>query len=113
MILEKRREIGVLMGLGATSGAIMRVFMYNGIVIGLFGSTLGCLAGVFLAYIQYRWRLIPLPGDIYFISTLPVLIRPLDVVSVYVSANAVCWLATLYPAWKASKILPAESIRFE
>jgi lipoprotein-releasing system permease protein len=57
--------------------------------------------------------LIPLPGDIYFIDTLPVLIRPLDAASVYITANVICWLATLHPAWKASKILPAESIRFE
>ncbi len=113
MILEKRREIGVLMGLGATSGAIMRVFMLNGIVIGFLGATIGTVAGLIVCYIQYRWQLIPLPGDIYFISKLPVLIRPLDVASVYIAANALCWLATLYPAWKASKILPAESIRFE
>jgi len=113
MILEKRREIGVLMGLGATSGAIMRLFMYNGIVIGFLGATAGTFLGVLLCYIQYRWRLIPLPGDIYFIDKLPVLIHPLDVVMVYVAANVICWLATLYPAWKASKVLPAESIRFE
>lgn len=113
MILEKRREIGVLMGLGATNGAIMRVFMFNGMIIGFLGATAGTLLGVLLCYIQYRWHLIPLPGDIYFMNTLPVLIRPLDVVTVYVAANVICWLATLYPAWRASRILPAESIRFE
>lgn len=113
MILEKRREIGVLMGLGATSGSVMRVFMFNGMVVGCLGATIGTLLGSLICYIQYRWQLIPIPGDIYFISKLPVLIRPLDVVSVFVSANLMCWLATLYPAWKASTILPAESIRFD
>jgi lipoprotein-releasing system permease protein len=113
MILEKRREIGVLMGLGAKTGAIMRIFMYSGIAIGFLGSTLGAITSVALCYAQWRWHLIPLPGDIYFIASLPVLVRPLDVVTVYLSANVICWLATLYPAWKASRILPADSIRFE
>ena len=113
MILEKRREIGILMSMGATSGSIMRVFMYNGIVIGFLGSTLGTALGVLVCYVQYRWQLIPLPGDIYFINKLPVLIRSLDVAAVFVSANVICWLATLYPAWSAARVLPAESIRFE
>ena len=113
MILEKKREIGILMSMGTSSGAIMRVFMFNGIVIGFLGSTIGTLLGVALCYVQFRWHLIPLPGDIYFIDRLPVLIKPLDVAGVYVASNVLCWLATLYPAWKASKVLPAESIRYE
>jgi len=113
MILEKKREIGILMSMGTTPGSIMRVFMLNGIVIGFIGATIGTLMGVALCYIQYRWRFIPLPGDIYFINTLPVLIRTFDVVVIYISANLICWLATLYPAWTASTMLPAESIRYE
>jgi len=113
MVLEKRREIGVLMGLGATSGAIMRVFMYNGVIIGFLGSTLGAALGLLFCYVQWRWHLIPLPGDIYFINALPVLVRPADVVCIYLAANAICWVATLYPAWRASRTLPAESIRYE
>ncbi|MBD3314826.1 MAG: FtsX-like permease family protein [Chitinivibrionales bacterium] len=113
MILEKRREIGILMGMGATSRSIMKVFVLNGAVIGFMGSTLGALLGVALCFVQYRWRLIPLPGDIYFIDTLPVLIMPFDVVAVYVAANIICLLAAVYPAWQASRMLPAESIRYE
>jgi lipoprotein-releasing system permease protein len=60
-----------------------------------------------------RWALIPLPGDIYFIDKLPVLIRSLDMLAVYLTANVICFTATLYPAWQASRILPAESLRFE
>jgi lipoprotein-releasing system permease protein len=73
----------------------------------------GTALGLLLCFVQYRWQLIPLPGDIYFINKLPVLIRSLDVAAVYVSANIICWLATLYPAWNASRVLPAESLRFE
>lgn len=113
MILEKRREIGILMSMGSSSRSIMRIFMVNGTVIGFLGSTIGTALGVLICYIQLRWQLIPLPGDIYFINKLPVLLRIVDIVSVYISANIICILAAGYPAWQASKMLPAESIRFE
>jgi lipoprotein-releasing system permease protein len=114
MILEKRREIGILMSMGATSGTITRIFMLNGIVVGVIGSTLGTALGLLICYIQQRWSLIPIPGDIYFINKLPVMIRWFpDVIAVYVTANLLCFLATLYPARLASKVLPAESIRIE
>ena len=114
MIQEKRREIGILMGMGATTGAIMKIFMLNGIIIGFLGSTLGMAVGLIVCYIQQRYALIPLPGDIYFINKLPVQIQwwP-DVALIYITANFICSLATLYPAWAASKMLPAESIRID
>ncbi|MBD3420921.1 MAG: FtsX-like permease family protein [Chitinivibrionales bacterium] len=113
MILEKRREIGILISMGATTGSIMKIFMLNGVVIGFLGSTLGALAGVLLCYLQYHFKLISLPGDIYFINKLPVLIRALDVIAIYLAANLICFVATLYPALQASRILPAESLRYE
>lgn len=113
MILEKWREIGILMGMGASSGTILRIFMYCGSVVGLAGSLAGTVLGTVLCVVQQKWQLIPIPGDIYFIDRLPVHIYAVDVVAVFVVANVVCWIATLYPAWKASKVLPAESMRFE
>jgi lipoprotein-releasing system permease protein len=113
IILEKRREIGILMGMGATSRAIMKIFMLNGVFIGLIGSTIGTSIGVVLCWLQYHYNLIPLPGDVYFITTLPVLIRPLDAALVFVSANVICFLATIYPALAASRIMPAEAIRID
>jgi lipoprotein-releasing system permease protein len=112
-IFEKRREIGILMSMGATSSSILRIFMTYGMVVGFVGSTVGVLLGVILCYIQYHWRLIPLPGDVYFIDKLPVIIRSIDVIAVYAVANIIAWLTTIYPAYKASKTLPAESIRYE
>ena len=114
MIQDKRREIGILMSMGATTGSVMKIFMINGIVIGFLGSTLGTAVGLIVCFIQQRWALIPLPGDIYFINKLPVQIQwwP-DVLVIYVTANVICSLATLYPAWLASKMLPAESIRID
>jgi lipoprotein-releasing system permease protein len=113
MIYEKRREIGILMSMGTTSRSIMRVFMLNGTVVGFIGSTLGAALGAAICIAQFRWGFIPLPGDIYFIETLPVLVQPLDVVAVFMAANCICLLAAGYPAWRASKMLPAESIRYE
>jgi len=113
MILEKRREIGILMSMGATSGAVMRVFMLNGVVVGFFGSTIGVALGAALGYVQQRWQLIPIPGDLYFINKLPLVVSPLDVAMVYIAANVICWLATLYPAKQAASLLPAESIRYD
>ena len=112
-IFEKRREIGILMSMGATSSSILRIFMTYGIVVGFVGSTVGVSLGVILCFIQYHWRLIPLPGDVYFIDKLPVIIRSIDVFAVYAVANIIAWLTTIYPAYKASRTLPAESIRYE
>jgi lipoprotein-releasing system permease protein len=112
-VFEKRREIGILMSMGATSGSVLKIFMLYGVVVGFIGSTVGTFFGVLVCYIQYHWRLIPLPGDIYFINKLPVIIQPMDILFVYVAANVIAWLTTIYPAYKASKMLPAESIRYE
>ncbi|NLP01421.1 MAG: FtsX-like permease family protein [Fibrobacter sp.] len=112
-IFEKRREIGILMSMGATSFSVLKIFMLYGMIVGFVGSTVGTSLGVLLCYIQYRWQLIPLPGDIYFINKLPVVIRTFDVLLVYFSANLIAWLTTIFPALKASKMLPAESIRYE
>jgi lipoprotein-releasing system permease protein len=101
------------MSMGTPSSSILRIFMMYGVVLGFVGSTVGVSLGVMLCYIQYHWRLIPLPGDVYFIDTLPVIIRGIDVAAVYIVANAIAWLTTIYPAFKASKTLPAESIRYE
>jgi lipoprotein-releasing system permease protein len=113
MILEKRREIGILMSMGATAGAVLRVFMLNGIVVGFFGSTIGVTLGAALGLLQQKWRFIPIPGDLYFVNTLPMEVSPLDVGVIYIAANVICWAATIYPARAAAALLPAESIRYE
>jgi lipoprotein-releasing system permease protein len=113
MIMEKRREIGILMSMGATRGAIMRIFMINGAVIGMIGAVSGTGLGLLLSWLQQRYQFIPLPGDVYFINFVPVLIRASDVIFIFVLANAVSIGAALYPAWQASKMLPADAVRLD
>lgn len=112
-VSEKRREIGILMSMGARSSSILKIFMIYGIAVGFVGSTIGVSLGVLLCFIQYQYRLIGLPNDIYFIDKLPVIIRWADILLVYISANVIAWLTTVYPAYKASRMLPAQSIRYE
>ncbi len=113
IIMEKRREIGILMGMGTTKQLIMKIFLFNGVVIGLIGSVAGTIIGVTASYLQHRYHIIPLAGDIYFVNFLPAIVEPLDVLIVFVGTNLLCILATLYPAWSASKLLPAQAIRLE
>jgi lipoprotein-releasing system permease protein len=99
--------------MGASSSSIMRIFLLNGIIIGLIGSTLGVALGTALCYAQYHWGLISLPGDIYFIDKVPILIDPLDILAIYGCANVICFLATIFPSRIAAGILPADSLRYE
>ncbi|MEN9352734.1 MAG: hypothetical protein RL318_59 [Fibrobacterota bacterium] len=112
-VLEKTREIGILRAMGTNSRSILRIFLFQGAYAGLIGSLSGISFGLGLCWIQARFQLIKLPGDIYFIDVLPVDIHWQDVVIVGVAANVICWLAALYPAWRASKLSPVAAIRQE
>jgi lipoprotein-releasing system permease protein len=113
MIMEKRKEIGILIGMGATRANIMRIFLINGGLIGLIGSVSGTALGSLLCFIQDKTRIITLPEDVYIISFVPIFTQVSDVAIIFVAANIVCLLAAFYPAFRASKLLPAEAIRFE
>jgi len=113
IIMEKRREIGILMSMGSTGFGVMRIFLYNGIVIGLIGTIVGTILGVVLCYTQQQTHFIPLPGDVYFINFLPVQISAKDVAVVFFGTNILTVLATLYPALSAAKILPADAVRLD
>ncbi|MFP4520543.1 MAG: FtsX-like permease family protein [Fibrobacterota bacterium] len=112
-VMEKTREIGILRSMGAGTGVIRKIFMVEGIMIGLIGTATGLFLGLGLCFLQVKFNLIPLPGDIYFISSVPVKIIPVDIVVVIAAVNIICFLATVYPAFKASKLYPAEALRYE
>ncbi len=113
LVLEKRRDIGVLRTMGVTPRGIMRIFLLQGTLVGLSGTAIGLLVGWSVAYVLGRYKLLRLPGEIYFIDTLPVKIEWTDFALVGLAAVALCFIASLYPAWRAARLAPVESIRYE
>jgi lipoprotein-releasing system permease protein len=112
VIMEKRKEIGILKAMGTPSSRVMSIFMVEGTVIGVMGTIGGLITGFIICLILDRIKL-DLPGDVYFIKTLPVLVQWPDLAWVCGSAIFICFLATIYPSWEASKLVPAEAIRNE
>ncbi|MGA3083190.1 MAG: lipoprotein-releasing ABC transporter permease subunit [Thermodesulfobacteriota bacterium] len=113
VVMEKTKDIAILKSMGATAGSIMKIFMLEGMIIGTVGTALGLLGGVGLCRILEKYQFIKLPSDVYYISSLPVLMKGWDILMIVASALGICLLATLYPAWQASRLDPAEAIRYE
>jgi len=113
VVMEKTKDIAILKSMGATSGSIMKIFMLEGMIIGTVGTALGLLGGVGLCRILEKYQFIKLPSDVYYISSLPVLMKGWDILIIVASALGISLLATLYPAWQASRLDPAEAIRYE
>ncbi|HTO90439.1 MAG TPA: FtsX-like permease family protein [Candidatus Sulfotelmatobacter sp.] len=111
VVLEKRRDIGVLKSLGASDGLVLRVFLWKGLLIGAAGTFLGATLGVTLIEILRRYPFVKLPGDVYFIERLPVRPEWGDFAAVILAALSLCLIAALYPAWRASRLDPVEAIR--
>ncbi len=113
VVTDKTREIGILRAMGLTASDITRVFVQQGVVIGLVGTTVGLGLGLSLSWLLDRYEFITLPGDVYFIDRLPVDVNPLDVVLIVTASLAISFLATLYPARRAADHTPVEAIRHE
>lgn len=113
VVMEKTKDIAILKSMGARTGSIMRIFFYQGIVIGLSGTALGVSLGLGLCTLLKRYKIIELPSNVYPMSTMPVKVVPTDVAVIAVSAMLITLLATLYPSWKASKVRPAEALSYE
>jgi lipoprotein-releasing system permease protein len=113
LVTEKRKDIAILKAMGATASSIMRTFVIVGLIIGLFGTLLGVLGGYTLGWLQNTFQFVKLPGDVYYISVLPVKMNTADFFLVAVSALIISLLATLYPSWQASRLQPVEALRYE
>lgn len=113
LVMEKSRDIAILKSLGATSKRIMRIFVVQGMVVGVVGTFLGVLGGLGGAALLARYPIIELPEEIYTISTLPIAVEPWDVVIVSVVALTICFLATIYPSLRAARLEPVEALRYE
>ncbi len=112
IVLEKTREVGILMSLGATRRGVQSVFLLEGIAIGGFGTGVGCLVGWIVCLLLDRYRVV-LPGDVYFIETLPVNVWWGDFAIISGLSLLICLLSALYPSWRASRLVPVEAIRYE
>jgi len=108
VVMEKDKDIAILKSMGATSGTIMKIFFYQGLVIGVLGTFLGVLGGLGLCEILSRYKFIELPSNVYPMNTLPIKVLPMDVTIIAVSALVITLSATIYPSWKASRVKPAE-----
>jgi lipoprotein-releasing system permease protein len=112
LVMEKNRDIAILKTMGAASRSIMLVFMLQGMIIGLVGTGLGAAAGWAVSTVLDRYKLIHVPIDVYQVSYVPFVVLPLDFIMVVVSAIVICFVATLYPSRQASKLDPAEALRY-
>ncbi len=112
LVMEKSPDIAILKTMGASARSIMTIFMVQGLLIGLVGTTVGASAGFVVARVVDRYQLIRVPMDVYQISHVPFVILPLDFAVVIASAVVVCFVATLYPSRQAARLDPAEALRY-
>jgi len=112
-VMEKKKDIAILKSIGAKKRSIMKIFMMEGITIGVVGALFGSLTGYFLCWIIKSTKLIRLPEDVYYITTLPAKISIVDVALIALVTTVICVLSTIYPSYKAAKIDPVETLRYE
>lgn len=121
VVMEKTRDIAILKSMGATGGSIMKIFVLEGLIIGIIGTILGVASGLLVSH-----NLEPIIGfiqkitgqnffskDIYYLDHFPSLVVQSDVILISITAVLISFMATLYPAWQASRMLPAEALRYE
>jgi lipoprotein-releasing system permease protein len=113
LVMEKHRDIAILKTMGAGARSVTAVFMMQGLIIGLVGTTVGATAGWALSAILTRYRLIRVPVDIYQVSYVPFRVLPADFAVVVAAAVAICFFATIYPARQAAKLDPVQALRYE
>jgi lipoprotein-releasing system permease protein len=112
-VIEKKRDIGVLKAMGSSKKSIVRIFMLEGLLVGIVGTILGCLLGLIICFLQKEFSLVPLDPTRFIISAIPVEIRGTDFLVVAGASLLLSFLATLYPAHRAGNLIPIESIRWE
>jgi lipoprotein-releasing system permease protein len=113
LVMEKNRDIAILKTMGASARSITTIFMMQGLIIGIVGTTVGAAAGYALSYLLDRYKLISVPVDVYQVSHVPFKVRPEDFALVIVAAIVVCFVATIYPSRQAARLDPAQALRYE
>jgi len=110
---DKRKEIGILKTMGADNSFILKVFLWQGLIIGFIGTTLGVIIGFLVIYIGDTYHLIKLNPEVYMMEYLPLKTSIWDFVAVYISSIFICFISSIIPAYMSSKEIPAEILRNE
>ena len=113
LVMEKSRDIAILKTMGTSTASIRRIFMLQGLIIGLVGTGAGTIGGCLIIYVLDRFKLIRVPIDVYQISYIPFTLLVTDLLTVIAAALLICFLATIYPARQASKLDPAQALRYQ
>jgi lipoprotein-releasing system permease protein len=113
MVLEKTRDIAILLSMGATAQQIRRIFVWQGVIIGLVGTFLGLILGHVISFIADKYHLVHLAADVYTISYVPFRASLRDTVIIGAAAILISFIATLYPSAAAAKLQPVEALRYE
>jgi len=113
MVMEKTKDIAVLMSMGTRRAQVRNVFMTQGVLIGVIGTAIGLVLGYTLSYAGGHYHTISLSPEVYSIDYVPFAPRVIDGVIVALVAVGISFVATLYPSWSAARILPAEALRYE
>ncbi len=112
LVMEKNRDIAILKTMGAPARSITIIFMLQGLIIGIIGTAIGATGGYALATVLDRYQLIRVPMDVYQVSHVPFTVQRLDFLLVIVSAIVICFVATIYPSRQASRLDPAQALRY-
>jgi len=112
MVMGKTQDIAILKAMGATDRSIWKIFVFKGTVIGLIGTVTGVALGILGCVLLKYYKFIELPGDVYYFTSLPVQLEFADVFVIVLAAMVICFVATLYPAYKASRLNPVEALRY-
>ena len=121
LVMEKAKEIAILKSMGASRKSIVKIYSYQGLIIGLVGTFLGCAAGFIIVpnlneivgFIESVFGIVAFPSDIYYLDRLPSKIQYMDSLLIIIFSIAICLVASLYPAWRASKLDPVDGLRYE
>ncbi len=113
LVMEKTRDIALLMSIGATAGSIRKIFIWQGMLIGSIGTAIGYALGLGIAVLLQRYQFIKLPAGVYYLDHIPMRLHGTDLAWIGLCALLLCFLATLYPSRQAAQLSPSEALRYE
>jgi lipoprotein-releasing system permease protein len=113
LVMEKSRDIAILKTMGTSAASIRRIFILQGLIIGIIGTTAGAVGGLALIHVLDRYKLIQVPMDVYQISYVPFTLEAGDFLVVVLAAVVICFVATIYPSRQAAKLDPAQALRYQ